>query len=200
MSGAECPGSKTNGQINGRNIQWGILNAPPGATQHQNARGIPREEILLILPVITSFPGYLFLATILTEIWVRLTLRSGLRWLSWFTQPKWKWYPERQGCQETVLASRLNCEGSLEFPLTGHRNIVSTLKSTGSSPKLHTQRSGAQALWFPPCCCFRCFPTFCSPLSSQPRPEAGSQDSQCLPAGTAEQLALCSAGCPRTAP
>lgn len=154
----------------------------------RNSREIPREETLLILPVIIIFPGYLFLATILTEFWVRLTLRFGLRWLSWFTQLKWKWYPERQGCQETALASRLNYEGSFEIPLTGHRNIA--LKSTGSSPKLHTRRSGAEVLWFPPRC-FSCFPTLCSPLPSQPCPQAGSQDSQCLPAGTAESSWLC---------
>lgn len=99
----------------------------------RNSREIPREETLFILPVITTFFGCLSLATILTETWVRLTLRFGLRWLSWFTQHKWKRYPDRQGCQETVLASRLNYEGSFEFLLTGHRNIV--LKSTGSSPK-----------------------------------------------------------------
>lgn len=60
----------------------------------RGSREISREKALLALPLLIIFPGYLFLATVLVEFWARLTLRFGLRWLSWFTRLKWKWQPE----------------------------------------------------------------------------------------------------------
>jgi len=45
-------------------------------------RDTSREEALLALPVLSIFPGFLCLATVLTEFWARLAHRFGLRGLS----------------------------------------------------------------------------------------------------------------------